>query len=170
MFFANEYFLDKFGAKNNNYHPVELKKNFDNTNDTQLNKSNIDYNNEFYKLKEVKLQILLKNLTNIETIAGGYGNVGNALIMLNNLINICINIKCKNIIIPGGLQNIIKKPIFHKDYNITIFPNLFHPKPKIDILLSASTTFFFSFRNITYKKRLHIIRDEVINNITKYLK
>ena len=56
----------------------------------------------------------------VETITGGYGNIGNALMMLNNLLNICINIKCKNIIAPGCLHTIIKRPIFNKEFKITV--------------------------------------------------
>ena len=51
-----------------------------------------------------KKQIIRNNITNIETIYGGNGNIGNTLIMLNNLINICEKIKCINIICPKGLE------------------------------------------------------------------
>jgi hypothetical protein len=66
-------------------------------------KTNIKYDDEIFQLAEVKEQIKKKNISYIETISGGFGNIGNALIMLNNLINICENIKCKNIITPGGV-------------------------------------------------------------------
>ena len=49
------------------------------------------------------------------------------------LIDICEKIRCQNIITPGGLQNIIKNPIYYKEYNITIFPNSYINKTKIDI-------------------------------------
>lgn len=137
-------------------------------NNTFINTTNIDFNDEFFKLNEVKLKIKEKNLKRVDTIAGGYGHIGNALIMLNNLIAICINIKCKNIISPGGLQIIIKKPIFCKDYNITIFPNKFKNIPKIDILLSKRITFNFNYKSKRHENRLKLIRDEVINNIPKY--
>ena len=88
--------------------------------------------------------------------------------MLNNLINICININCKNIITPGGLQNIIKRPIFYKDNDITIFPNKFKLKPQIDISLSKHTAFWFGYKNKPHEIRLKIIREEVINNIPKF--
>jgi len=51
--------------------------------------------------------------------------------MINNLINICEKIKCKNIIAPYGLQNVIKNPIIDKDYNITIFPSSYENQIKI---------------------------------------
>ena len=95
-----------------------------------LNKTNINFD-EFFQVQEIKSQIYKKNLTLIETISGGKGKVGNALIMLNNLINICETIKCKNIITPGGLEKIIKKPIFYKKYNINIFPYSYQKKIKI---------------------------------------
>ena len=99
--------------------------------------TNIEYNDDFFQLAEVKEQIKRKNITYIETISGGYGNIGNALIMLNNLINICENIKCKNIIAPGGsLNKIIKKPIFYKEKNIIIWPNLYKKKINIDIIMN----------------------------------
>ena len=93
------------------------------TNDNCLIKSNIDLDHEFITMKSVQDQIHNKNLTSIQTISGGHGKIGNALLMLNNLINIGEQIFCKNIISSGGLQNIIKKHIFYKDYNITIYPN-----------------------------------------------
>ena len=65
-------------------------------------------NDEFLYLDSIKSQIEKKNLTSFETIYGGNGNMGNALFILNNLINICENIKCKNIIIPEALGDIIK--------------------------------------------------------------
>ena len=89
----------------------------------------------------------MNNLNNIETISGGQGNVGNALIMLNNLINICEKIKCKNIISPLGLDNIIKKPIFYKDFNITILPHYYKHKINIDIKLSTSTVYYFKYKS-----------------------
>jgi hypothetical protein len=51
-------------------------------------KTNIDYDDDFYQLPEVKVQIKRKNISYIETIAPGVGceNIGNALILLNNLI------------------------------------------------------------------------------------
>ena len=49
-----------------------------------LNKTNINFD-EFFQVQEIKSQIYKKNLTLIETISGGKGKVGNALIMLNNL-------------------------------------------------------------------------------------
>ena len=52
------------------------------------------------------------NLTYIETITGYGGNIGNALIVLNNLINICINIKCRNIMAPSGKLSKLIKNLF----------------------------------------------------------
>ena len=62
-------------------------------NNISLVVSKIDLSDEFFDIKSVKAQIKNKNLTYIETLSGGYGNVGNALIMLNNLINICEKIR-----------------------------------------------------------------------------
>ena len=98
------------------------------------NKNN-NFNYEFFYIPEVQKQIIDDNITNIETISGGAGNIGNALIMLNHLINICEKIKCKNIICPIGLDSIIKKPILNKDINITIFPDFYRDKIKIDLKL-----------------------------------
>ena len=133
-----------------------------------IKKSNIDYTDEFFKLKEVQFQIKKKNLTYVDTISGGSGNVGNALMMLNNLLNICINIKCINVISPGGLQNIIKRPVYFKEFNITIFPNPFKMNPNIDIELRNGTAFYFVYKNQPLINRFRIIRDEVINNIPKF--
>ena len=139
------------------------------TNDNCLIKSNIDLDHEFILMKSVQNQIHNKNLTRIETIAGGYGKIGNALIMLNNLINICEQIFCKNIISPGGLQNIIKKPIVYKDYNITIYPNPYKEKIPIDIMISKRELFWFNFGKKPVFMRYKIIRDEVLSNIPNYI-
>lgn len=132
-------------------------------------KTNIDLNDEFFSLKSVKEQIKNKNLTYIKTLSGGYGHIGNALIMLNNLINICENIMCKNIICPGGLNKFIKKPIFYKEYNITIFPNPYYLKIPLDIIISKKEAFWFHYKNKPNYMRLKIIRNEVLNNIPKYI-
>ena len=58
-----------------------------------------------YERKHKKNTILNTNQVNIEkSIQLNKNNIGNALIMLNNLINICEKIKCKNIICPKGLE------------------------------------------------------------------
>ena len=130
--------------------------------------SNIDPEYEFFKLKEVKEQIYKKNLTYVKSLSTGVANVGNALIILNNMINICEKIRCKKIIVPGGpLSHIIKKQIFYKDYNITIFPNKYKTKIKADISLSRHILFHFRTNN-SIKNRLRIIRNEVFRNIPKF--
>jgi len=132
-------------------------------------KTNIDYNNDFFKLAFVKRDIKRKNISYIETIAGGHGNLGNALIMLNNLINICENIKCRNVIALGkSLNNIIKKPIFYKEKNIIIWPNLYMEKINVDIIINSNKIFHFKYKNKKIYNRLKIIRDEVISNIPKF--
>ena len=128
--------------------------------------SNINQNNDFFKLPEVQKQIYFKNLTNIETLYGVSGNVGNALISLNNIINICEKISCRNIVL-GGLVNIIKNPIFYKKYNITIYPYSYKNEIKIDIILNGRNLFYFHYKKNHYM-RLSIIRDEVLKNIPIY--
>ena len=131
--------------------------------------TNIEYNDDFFQLAEVKEQTKRKNIAYIETISGGYGNIGNALIMLNNLINICENIKCKNIIAPGGsLNKIIKKPIFYKEKNIIIWPNLYKKLINIDIIININNAFYFNYKNKKKYNRLKIIREEVLENIPKF--
>lgn len=132
-------------------------------------KPNIEYNDEFFQLKEVKEQIKRKKIIYIETLAGGEGNIGNALIILNKLINICENIKCKNVIAPGEtLDKIIKKPIFYKEKNIIIWPNLYKDKINADILIDSNNIFYFTYKNKQIYNRLKIIREEVITNIPKF--
>lgn len=129
--------------------------------------SNIDPKYEFFQIKEVNAQINQKKLTYVETLSGGNGRVGNCLIILNNLINICEKIRCKNIIVPMGLKNVIKKPIFYKNYNITIFPPEYINRMKVDINLKFRSIFSFH-SNEPCKHRLRVIRDEVFSNIPKY--
>jgi len=135
---------------------------------TQSTKTNIDLNDEFFMRKEVRDTVFKNNVTKVETLAGGRGNIGNALIMLNNLINICEKIRCKNIIVPRGLEKIIKNPIFYKEYNITIFPYSYTKIIKIDITLSKRFIFWFTYKKKPHEIRLKIIREEVLNNIPIY--
>ena len=95
-----------------------------------------------------KKQIIRNNITNIETIYGGNENIGNALIMLNNLI-----------------KKIIKKPITTKDFSITIFLNFYKDKIKIDIKLSISK---IKYHIKHHEMRLSILKEEIMNNIPKY--
>ena len=169
LFIVNDFIILRFFLYKNISFFDNVKKYFGFNEYNELNKSNIDYTDEFFQLKEVKRQIHLKKLYKVETITGGYGNIGNALMMLNNLLNICINIKCKNIISPGGLHTIIKRPIFNKEYQITLYPNNFKHKPKPDIILRKKTTFFFGYKNKPHETRFKFIRDEVIRNIPKYI-
>ena len=72
--------------------------------------------------------------------------------MLNNFMNMCEKIKCKNIIAPGGLQTIIKKPIFYKEYNIIIHLNDHSKRINDDILLRKKEAFFLN----TVKSHMNI--------------
>jgi len=137
-------------------------------NNRNKRESNFDLSDEFFSLKSVKEKINKTNITFIQTLSGGYGHVGNALLMLNNLINICEKILCQNIISPGGLQTIIKNPIYYKEYNITIYPNSYRYKIPIDITLTKREAFWFNYKKKPHLMRLNIIREEVINNIPKY--
>ena len=180
-FIVNNYILISIfkSLQNLNINIISKKDkkvaNFENQNSVVIKnesfgqlKSNIDPKYEFFQIKTVNEQIKKKNLTYIETLSGGFGNVGNALIMLNNWINICEKIRCKNIIAPGGgLKGVIKKPIFYKEYNITILPNTYKDKIKVDINLNYFEIFYFRSKN-PLKQRLRIIRDEVFSNIPKY--
>lgn len=133
------------------------------------NKTNIDLNDEFFQIKEVQNQIYYKNLSYIETIAGERAKVGNALIMVNNLINICEKIRCKNIISPGGgLDSLIKNPIFINESNITIYPNSYKNKIKIDIKLSFYNNFLFRYRKKPHLMKYRILREEIIKNLPNY--
>ena len=76
--------------------------------------------------------------------------------------------KIKNIIVPGkGLNGVIKKPIFYKEYNITILPNTYKDNIKVVINLNTFEIFNFHSKN-PLKQSLRIIRDEVFSNIPKY--
>ena len=97
-----------------------ILKNIQNIEKIQSNKNNnINIYDEFFYIPEVQKQIIMNNLNNIETISGGQGNVGNALIMLNNLINICEKIEY----------------ILYKDFNMNILSHYYAHKINIDIKL-----------------------------------
>ena len=134
LFLLNDYILVKY-CKSYSSELFKLKSIYNNSVIENVNRnSSIDFDDEFFQIKEVQNQIYLKNLSNIKTLSGSGGNIGNALISLNNLINICINIKCKNIITPKGtLKYIIKKPIYNKEFNnenpvvdqlLKLYPNI----------------------------------------------
>ena len=135
---------------------------------TQKIKINIDFNDEFYQLKDVKKQMKERNISYIKNLFCERLKTGNALIVLNNLINICENIGCKNIIIPLGLDAIIKRTIFYKEKNIRILPYTFKRKIKSDIDLDSRTIYFFNYKNKRTLFRLRVIREEILRNIPKY--
>ena len=87
--------------------------------------TNIKQNSNYLK---DELLTLYNITTPIEYLHSGGGNLGNVLLILNNLINICENIKCKYIVTPPGLDELIKNIIFYKEYNITILPCSFKTK------------------------------------------
>ena len=158
--------------KRSNYNKKKIKtfEFNERTNDNKISKvfNSTSYcKKEFFSIREVEEQIYANNLTEITTIFGSHRNVGNALIILNKLINICERIKCKNIIIPYGLRTIIKKPIYYQKFNITIFPYSYRKIIKIDIALSTNTIFYLKFRKESFKNRLYILREEIVNNIPK---
>ena len=105
---------------------------------------------------------------NIECLYSGGGNMGNALLILNNLINICENIKCKYILAPRGLDDIIKNIIFHKEYNITILPYSYKSRLNKSLCLRAFNIFKFRYTNILHKIRMNLLRNEIISNLPRY--
>ena len=130
-------------------------------------------NDEFLYLDSIKSQIEKKNLTSFETIYGGNGNMGNALFIMNNLINICENIKCKNIIIPETLGDIIKNKIKinfskHKENEITILPPSYKKEMNITLNLNGYLVFIFRYKDKKHKLFLDTVKDEVLNNLPAY--
>ena len=67
-----------------------------------------------------------------------------------------------------GLNKIIKKPIFYKEKNIVIWPNLYKDKINIDIQFKLKSIFYFKYKKKIIYNRLRIIREEVIANIPKF--
>ena len=61
-------------------------------NNISLIKSNINLSDEFFQIPEVREQIYNNKLTYIKTLSGGHRKTGNALICLNKLLSIYINI------------------------------------------------------------------------------
>ena len=130
-------------------------------------------NDEFLNLDSIKSQIEKKNLTSFETIYGGNGNMGNALFIMNNLINICENIKCKNVIIPETLGDIIKNKIKinfskHKKNEITILPPSYKKEMNITLNLNGYLVFIFRYKDKKHKLFLDTVKDEVLNNLPAY--
>ena len=166
LLYIDIYYINLFHTPqniNNKLIEIEHKKEYL----VRTFNSNIYLKNDFFSLKEVKKQIYDKNLTKIITIFATYNKVGNALVILNNLINICVIIQCKNIIIPYALRTLIKKTISYKKHQIKILPYSYRNISKIDIILKAKTIFNFNFKNQTFKNRLYILREEIFHNIPK---
>ena len=138
------------------------------------NKRNeIDIKDEFLKLDSIKSQIEEKNLTSFETIYGGNGNIGNALFILNNLINICENIKCKNVLIPEQLGDLIKNKIKikstkYKNNEITILPPSYKKEMNITLNINAYLLFIYRYKDKKHKLFLDVVNDEILNNLPAY--
>lgn len=126
-----------------------------------INKNYNKYNDDFLNINNIK--------TNINCLHSTGGNIGNALIILNNLINLCENIKCKYILTPGGLDSLIKNPIFYKEYNLTILPYSYKYKVNISLILNGYEIFLFRYKNKLHKIRMNIIKNEIISNLPRYI-
>lgn len=110
-----------------------------------------------------------KNITSyIECLHCGGGNLGNALIILNNLINICENTKCKYILLPSGLEKVIKIPIYYKEKNITILPYSYKYKINICLELNGLEILTFRYKNKLHKNRMNLLKNEIIRNLPRY--
>ena len=133
---SNDIILIVLSKKNSD---IIFNKENEQANNIPLIKSNINLSDEFFQIPEVLEQIYNNKLTYVKTLSGGHKKVGNALICLNNLLSICVNIRCQNIIVPKGLRRIIKNPIFFKEKNIMILPESYKNKTKIDIELKVQT-------------------------------
>jgi len=133
---SNDIILIAF-IKNNSDIIFNIKN--EEANNIPIIKSNINSTNEFFQIPEVREQLYNNKLAYVKTLSGGHGNIGNALICLNKLLSICVNIRCQNIIVPRGLKRIIKKPIFYKEKNIMILPESYKNKTKIDIELRSQS-------------------------------
>ena len=131
-------------------------------------KPNFDLNDEFFQMSEIKTIIYNNNITHIETLYSSNQKVGNSLLIMNSLINICEKIRCKYIITPEGLKTIIKNPIYYKKYNITILPYSYKNKIKIDLKLDQRIIMHFKYRNKSNEMSLGILREEILKNIPKY--
>ena len=140
-----------------------------------FNKEKIIIKDEFLNLDSIKSQIKEKNLTSFETIYGGNGNIGNALFILNNLINICENIKCKNVIAPEKLGDLIKNKIKikinstkYKENEITIIPPSYKQNMSITLNINGYLMFKYRYKNKKHKLFLHTVKDEILNNLPEY--
>ena len=85
----NFYILIVF-IKNNSDIIFNIKN--EEANNIPLIKSNINLSDEFFQIPEVREQIYNNKLTYIKTLSGGHRKTGNALICLNKLLSIYINI------------------------------------------------------------------------------
>ena len=128
---------------------------------------------DFLMLDSIKSQIKEKKLTSFETIYGGNGNIGNAIFILNNLINICENIKCKNVIAPEQLGDLIKNKIKikstkYKENEITIIPPSYKEKMNITLYINAFLIFIYRYKNKKHKLFLDSLKDEILTNLPVY--
>ena len=126
--------------------------------------TNIKQNSNYLKDELLNLYNIT---TPIEYLHSG-GNLGNVLLILNNLINICENIKCKYIVTPPGLDELIKNIIFYKEYNITILPCYYKNKDNISLTLNPYQALIFRYSNKIHNIRMNILKNEILSNLPKY--
>lgn len=117
-----------------------------------------------------------KNISSIKSIIYKTGaNFGNILLCLNKLIFFCEIIGCTEITLQNKAFWFIKNSIYLKDYNITINsiedsqPNY----PENTGVLNSDTIYydsfdvFFYFYKIKPKIMIHLLREEIVNNLPK---
>ena len=92
---------------------------------------------------------------------------------MNNLINICENIKCKNVIAPEQLGDLIKNKIKinstkYKENEINILPPSYKQKMSITLDIDPYLIFKYRYKSKKHKLFLHTVKDEILNNLPIY--
>jgi len=120
--------------------------------------------------------IIKKNISYIKKIVyTTRANFGNILICLNKVIFFCEILGCKEIFLPKKEFWFINNTIILKDLNITINPiddfQLQHFENKAYINSDTVYLDFYDiiiyFYKIKSKLRIHLLKDEIVNNLPK---
>ena len=132
-----------------------------------LNKNNDLLNKEKKEIMKRISKDLEKNITIIDNIILTVKlRFGNLISLLNKFIFYCEIIGCKSIVLDKNRFWFIKKKIFLKANNITIeVGDISKYTNNSDTIIYKSRKFYYYFFNIKPEIRIHLLRNEILNNL-----
>jgi hypothetical protein len=127
------------------------------------------YEEKRYIFKYIS-NVIKRKITSIKRIIySGKAQFGNTLLIINKLIFICEIIKCNEITLAGKQFWFIKDNIVLDGYNITInkVSNITIQRHEInsETIFYNSLNIFFYYFKIKQKIRIHLLKNEIMNNL-----